>query len=199
MDASGWDARYAERDLVWTADPNRFIASELTQLPPARAIDLGAGEGRNALWLAERGWDVTAVDFSREGLDKGARIASDRGLHVAWVLADLASWTWPHEVFDLVLVAYLHPGMEVVVALLSEAVGHLAPGGTVLVVGHDRDNLERGHGGPSDPAVLYTVGALTAALDGLRVDRAEQVEREVDTDPPAVAIDTLVRAARPHA
>lgn len=198
MDASGWDARYAERELVWTADPNRFIASELSELPPSKALDLGAGEGRNALWLAERGWDVTAVDFSRVGLDKGARIAADRGLHIAWVLADLAAWTWPHEVFDLVLIAYLHPGMDVVVALLSGAVGHLAPGGTVLVVGHDRDNLERGHGGPSDPAVLYTVDALTAALDGLRVDRAEQVERAVDTDPPTVAIDTLVRAVRPQ-
>jgi SAM-dependent methyltransferase len=198
VDASGWDARYAERELVWTADPNRFIASELSELPPSKALDLGAGEGRNALWLAERGWDVTAVDFSRVGLDKGARIAADRGLHIAWVLADLAAWTWPHEVFDLVLIAYLHPGMDVVVALLSGAVGHLAPGGTVLVVGHDRDNLERGHGGPSDPAVLYTVDALTAALDGLRVDRAEQVERAVDTDPPTVAIDTLVRAVRPQ-
>ncbi|MFL6133228.1 MAG: class I SAM-dependent methyltransferase, partial [Nocardioidaceae bacterium] len=71
MDARAWDERYAASELIWSATPNRFVEAELTSLPPGRAVDLAAGEGRNALWLADRGWHVTAVDFSLAGLDKG--------------------------------------------------------------------------------------------------------------------------------
>ena len=82
MDEAGWDERYAAAELIWTAEPNRFVVAELTGLPPGRALDLGAGEGRNAIWLAEQGWDVTAVDFSAVGLDKGRAVAARRGVRI---------------------------------------------------------------------------------------------------------------------
>ena len=72
VDAAGWDERYAATDLVWSAGPNQFVEAACADLPPGRAVDLAAGEGRNAIWLARRGWQVTAVDFSQVGLDKGA-------------------------------------------------------------------------------------------------------------------------------
>src|ERR1022692_4898294 len=78
MKSEEWDKRYAGQELVWTAEPNRFVVAELKDLAPGRALDLGAGEGRNAVWLASAGWQVTAVDFSAVGLDKGRRLAENR-------------------------------------------------------------------------------------------------------------------------
>src|ERR1700712_1041252 len=92
MDAQTWDERYAAAGLVWSATPNQFVAAELAALPPGRALDLACGEGRNALWLADRGWQVTAVDFSRVALDKGralaARQAGSGPPQLDWVLGD---------------------------------------------------------------------------------------------------------------
>src|SRR3954464_10105171 len=108
MDAAGWDERYAATDLVWSAEPNQFVAAESADLPSGRALDLAAGEGRNAIWLAQRGWTVTAADFSRVGLDKGRRLAEHAGVsdRIGWVLADATATDWAAE-FDLVVVAYL--------------------------------------------------------------------------------------------
>src|SRR5689334_17607362 len=196
MDAAGWDSRYAAADLVWSAGPNRFVEAELAGLPPGRALDLAAGEGRNARWLAGRGWTVTAVDFSAVGLDKGRRIAERDGVSVHWVCADLLDYRPTPEGFDAVLLAYLHLPPADLATVLRHAVGALAPGGVLLVVGHDVRNLTEGVGGPPDPTLLYTPDLLVAQLDGLRVERAERVHRQVDgADRPA--IDTLVRASRP--
>jgi SAM-dependent methyltransferase len=200
MDAAGWDRRYAASELVWSAGPNRFVAAELAGLPPGRALDLAAGEGRNALWLAGRGWSVTAVDFSSVALDKGRRIAERDGLTVHWVHADLLDYQLTPAGFDAVLIAYLHLPPAELGTVLRSAARAVAPGGVLLVVGHDLRNLTEGVGGPSDPTLLYTPELLVAHLDGLRVERAGRVHRPVDDDPDArVAIDTLVRASRPPA
>jgi SAM-dependent methyltransferase len=197
MERADWDRRYRGTELVWTAQPNRFVVEELGELPPGRALDLGSGEGRNAVWLAEGGWQVTAVDFSSVALDKARRLAQARGVTVDWVLADLRSYRPEPGAYHLVLVAYLHLSPLERVAVLAGAVAALAPGGTLLVIGHDLANLTQGVGGPQDPAVLYTPEAIVAELDGLTVHRAERVRRPVDTAPePGVAVDTLVRATR---
>ena len=197
MERADWDRRYRGTELVWTAQPNRFVVQELQGLPPGRALDLGSGEGRNAVWLAERGWRVTAVDFSPVALDKARRLAQARGVTVDWVLADLRGYQPEPGAYDLVLVAYLHLSSVERAAVLAGAVAALAPGGTLLVIGHDLANLTQGVGGPQDPSVLYTPEAIVAELDGLTVHRAERVRRPVDTTPePGGAVDTLVRATR---
>jgi SAM-dependent methyltransferase len=199
LGAAGWDERYGGRELLWKAEPNEFVAKEASDLPPGRALDLAAGEGRNAVWLAERGWEVTAVDFSPVGLDKGRKLAAHRGTQVEWVLADLSEWTPEPGAYDLVVLAYLHAGADLLRRVLARAAAALRPGATLIVIGHDADNLARGHGGPQDPAVLYTVELLTAALPGLEIVRADQVTRamELDDGSTAGAIDALVRAERP--
>ncbi|GAA1846430.1 class I SAM-dependent methyltransferase [Asanoa iriomotensis] len=195
MDAESWNRRYAESELVWSADPNRFVAAELTDLPPGSAVDLAAGEGRNALWLAGVGWRVTAVDFSEIALDKGRRIAESRGLDVTWVRADLADYQPPTA--DLVLIAYLHVPPALWQPVLRRAVSAVAPGGTLLLVGHDSTNLAEGSGGPQDLERLWSLDALVASLGDLVVRRAERVRRPVEGA--RDAIDTLVRAERPGA
>lgn len=197
MGSEEWDRRYAGTELIWSAEPNRFAEAELRDLPPGRALDLGAGEGRNAVWLAGRGWHVTAVDFSAVGLDKGRRLAASRGVSVDWVHADVQSYQPEAGAFQLVLIAYLQMPAAELTEVLHGAVRALAPGGTLLVVGHDVDNLTRGAGGPQDPAVLYTTELITESLDGLTVLRADQVRRPLLTsDSNKQAIDTLVRAVR---
>ena len=111
MDARAWDERYAASELVWSAGPNQFVESELTGLRPGRALDLAAGEGRNAIWLAAQGWEVTAVDFSLAGLDKGraalAQRPGGRDLHVEWVHADVLDYDAGPVPYDLCVTAYL--------------------------------------------------------------------------------------------
>jgi len=196
LESQEWDERYAGRELVWTAEPNRFVVAELQDLAPGRALDIAAGEGRNAVWLASRGWQVTAVDFSAVGLDKGRRLAEQAGVTVEWVCADVRDYDPEPGSFHLVLVAYLQFRETELAGVLRRAVTALAPGGTLLVVGHDVTNLAEGTGGPQDPAVLHTPESITRSLGGVTVVRAERVRRPV-AGSPRDAVDTLVRAVRP--
>jgi len=192
-----WDRRYADSEFLWTVEPNRFVVEELGDLPPGRALDLGCGEGRNAVWLAQQGWQITAVDFSPVGLAKARRLASARRVTVDWVLADLLRFEPPADAYQLVLVTYLHIQPEERAAVLLSARPALTPGGQILVVGHDLANLSEGVGGPQDPTLLYTPAIITAELPGLSVQRAVRVHRPVEVDGQTHhAIDTLVRASR---
>jgi SAM-dependent methyltransferase len=197
VDSREWDRRYAGSELVWTAEPNRFVVAEVQDLAPGRALDIAAGEGRNSVWLASRGWQVTAVDFSAAGLDKGRRLAEARGVTIDWVHADVRDYQPEAGSFQLVLVAYLQLAESELDGVLRRTATGLAPGGVLLVVGHDVTNLTEGTGGPPDPAVLYTPESITRSLGGLTVLRAERVRRPVVTaDGPREAVDTLVRAIR---
>lgn len=196
MDAAHWDERYAKAELEWGTDPNHFLVQEIDGMEPGRALDLAAGEGRNAVWLAAEGWNVTAVDFSRVAIDKARLLAERRGVEVEWVVADLRDFEAPRQGFDLVIMFYLHLTAPERRKVLGKATETLRPEGTLLIVGHDRANLTDGVGGPSDPAVLLDAEEVASELVGLVIDRAERVVRPVkgsDRD----ALDTLVRARKP--
>lgn len=198
MKSERWDRRYDGGELVWSAGPNIFVADACAGLSPGTALDLAAGEGRNALWLAERGWQVTAVDFSQVAVERMRSLAAVRlgeeqiALHT--MRADLFEWSPPAEAFDLVLLVYLQVPAHQRRQVVRAAATAVAPGGQLIVVAHHTDNLTNGYGGPSDPAVLYTPEDLLIDLEGsaLAVRRADRVDRIVDT--PAgqrVALDTL--------
>ena len=194
-----WNARYAAAELLWTAEPNRRFASEVEDLEPGRALDLACGEGRNAVWLAERGWRTTGVDFSDVALAKAERLAASRGVEVEWVLADVLEHEPERGAFELVAVLYLQLPHEQLAEVLHTSVGALAPGGTLVVLGHDTTNLTHGHGGPRDASVLFTPEDVVPHLERLVVERAEKVPRTVPLeDGEATAIDALVRARRPR-
>ena len=197
MKRDDWNRRFAAPGYLFGTEPNRFLVADVAGLPPGRALDLACGDGRNAVWLAERGWRVTGVDFSDVALEKAARLAGERRMEVEWVEADLLAYEPKPRAFDLVVILYLQLPAEELGSVLERAARAVAPGGTLLVVGHHRDNLEHGHGGPQEPSVLYTPADLVTHLDGLRVERAERVERSVETEAgEAVALDALVRARR---
>lgn len=197
--AEEWNRRYAGRELLWTGTANRFLVAEAFGLEPGRALDLACGEGRNAIWLAEQGWRVTGVDFSDVALEKARRLAEARGVEAEWVCSDLLAYRPAATAFDLVVVFYLQIPASERSAVLRVAAGAVAPGGTLLVVAHDLENLANGHGGPQEPAVLYTAADVAADVEGsgLTVERADRVERPVETpEGERIALDLLFRARR---
>jgi SAM-dependent methyltransferase len=193
-----WNRRYAAKELLWSAAPNRRFAADVESLAPGTALDLGCGEGRNAVWLAERGWRVTAVDFSEVALAKAERLAARSAVEVDWVVADLLEYQPLERAFDLVLLLYLQLPAAERRLVHARAAGAVAPRGLVYVLGHHTRNLVEGHGGPKDAAVLFTPEEVADDLAGLVVERAETVERRVAREAgEAVALDALVRARKP--
>ncbi|NUP50284.1 MAG: class I SAM-dependent methyltransferase [Catenulispora sp.] len=192
-DRALWERRYGDARSVWGWAPNRFVAEVLGPLRPGRALDLACGEGRNALWLAGLGWRATAVDFAENALVRGREQAADHDVAVDFVAADVLEYQPQAGAYDAVVIAYLHLPADQLGTVLRHAVPALAPGGTLVVVGHDVTNIAEGVGGPQDPDILYTPELVTSHLGGLHVTRAERVHRQTDRAPQP-AIDTLVVA-----
>lgn len=192
-----WNQRYSASDYVWTDTANQFVETHLAELPAGQAIDLAAGEGRNAVWLASKGWQVTAVDFSTTGLEKAARLAADHGVTVDFIEADATDYQ-PTADVDLVVISYLQLDSDDRRTMLKRAKTWLKPGGTLFIVAHDRSNVTGGYGGPSSPDVCYTVAETVECLDGLEISTATCAERIVSTESgDQIALDTLVIACRP--
>lgn len=192
MRPTDWDDRYRAADRLWTPTPNLYVADRLAHHPPGSGVDVASGEGRNAVWLAGRGWRMTGVDFSEVALER-ARSASET---VRWELADVRAWE-PGEAFDLVLVAYLQMVEDELREVVRRSVAWLEDGGEIFLIGHDRSNLDRGHGGPQAPEVLWEVEAIRSWLEDLGVVEAQVVRRPVETpEGVKLARDALVRARR---
>ena len=198
MDAQEWDTRYTNTPWVWSSDPNMWVVQELEGLRPGRALDLGAGEGRNAVWLARRGWQVDAVDFSRVALRRADELAAANGVQVVTREADLTTFEPDEAAYDLVLVVYVHLAHADMDGLLRRAARAARPGGTLLLVGHDVSNIEHGIGGPQDPAILTSASQVTAVWDEMADCEVAEVRRRPVAREDAVvsALDTVVRAVR---
>ena len=201
MDASDWDERYAAADLVWSAGPNVWVRELCSPLAPGRALDVAAGEGRNALWLVEQGWTVTAADFSPVAVSRVQDLASARLDEAARsrleaVVAD-ATQPAPGSAYDLVLFSYLHLVREEWERAVAAGVAATAVGGLVLVVAHARRNLAEGFGGPQDEGVLLDPEDVLASVAGLpvAVELAQVRSRDVE-GAPRPALDTVVLLRR---
>jgi SAM-dependent methyltransferase len=199
VDARDWDRRWTDKLLHAHGEPSAVVLAALADLAPGRALDLACGNGRHALWLAEREWQVTAIDFSGEALRQARERASADGVKVDWVEADLLSYEPEPLSFDLVLLAYLHVPAPERAAILAKAAAAVARGGKLLLVGHDVANIGTGAPGPTSPSLLYTAADIVRELPQLEIERAEQVLRptEAEDGTPADAVDALVLATRP--
>lgn len=202
MDREDWNERYRAEELVWGAEPNRFVAELLgSRKATGRALDLACGEGRNAIWLAKRGWSVTGVDYSDVAIRRARELAAAEGIEVEWICADVTSYDPAPAAFALVLISYLQVRADARRAALERAALALSPGGELVMIGHALRNLTEGSGGPRDPSVLYDPEeiALEVRAAGLQIARCEEVLRPVaDGDGTRDAIDLLVEAHREH-
>ena len=190
-----WDRRHAEREHIESDEPDPVLVREAGPLPPGRALDLACGDGRNAVWLARHGWQVTAVDFSSVALDRGRRRAARAQVELDWEAQDLLTWAPPEGSFDLVSLVYLHLPPDERRLVLQRAARALAPEGRLLVVGHHRRNLAEGVGGPQDPRVLYTEEEIVAEVPGVVVERAEALHAHQGGRPRVDAVVVVRRAS----
>jgi SAM-dependent methyltransferase len=178
-----WDARYAVDEYVFGTAPNRFLESQAALVRPGmRALSLADGEGRNGVWLAERGVDVHAVDVSPVAIEKAKRLAAVRGVALEFEQADLLDWTWPEAAYDLVVAIFIQfappPERERIIEGIRRT---LRPGGLLILQGYTPKQLEYRTGGPSDPENLYTAALLRewfGAWDILHLAEHEEVIAE---------------------
>lgn len=156
---AAWEERYGSRGM-WSGQPNAQLVAEVTDLPPGRALDAGCGEGADAMWLAGQGWRVTALDFSEIALGRARERSA--GLDVEWRHADLSSWAPEQGAYDLVSAQFVHvPTLVEVYARLATGV---APGGTLLLVGHDPTD-DVGHHRPQTPGMFFSADEAVGLLD----------------------------------
>jgi len=167
-----WDERYEGDDYVFGHEPNVWMAENAGLLKPGmRALVPGDGEGRNGVWLAERGLDVTAIDASAVGIEKARKLASERGVDLDIQIADLRDWDAPDAAFDVVVSAFLHVGPDDRAALHRKLARALKPGGLLILEGFTPDHLGLGKGGPKDTRMMFTE-------DRLRDDFADLLDFE---------------------
>ena len=192
-DSAGWDERYRTTPHLWSRGPNKFVEERLADATPGVGLDLACGEGRNAIWLASLGWDMTGVDFSEVAIERAREMAPE----IRWVTGDVTSWD-PDRNLDLILIAYLHLPPGILQSVVNRARGWLEPGGELFMVGHDRSNIEDGYGGPQDPDLLWNVHETVDLLAGMRVVEAGVADRPVEHDGDIVfAKDALIRLRQP--
>ncbi len=201
---SFWDERYRTRDALWSAQPNSQLVSETSDLAPGEALDVGCGEGADAIWLAERGWRVTAVDFSAVALERGAARAIVAGAEVAqridWRHEDLTKWAPPATFYDLVSAQFMHLPKDQREPLFSRLAASVAPGGCLLIVGHHPSDLQTSVPRPRMPDFLYTASDVADALDPRSWEVIVSAARErtsIDPGGNTVIIhDAVLRAQR---
>lgn len=180
-----WNERYAEDGFAYGSEPNDFLREALTERWPAsaategRALCLAEGEGRNAVWLAQRGWDVHAVDLSPVGLAKAERLAASRGVRVQTQVADLATLELEDDRYTLIVSIWAHVPPALRRRVHRAVVRALAPGGVFVLEAYAPANVGRGVGGPQDPALCMGRVELEAELSGLTIVYGVEKDREV--------------------
>jgi len=195
--AEFWDRRYRDEKQLWAAGPNDLLLELVDGLAPGRALDIGAGEGRNALGLSKRGWRVTALDISRVALGRAAQRAAVEGLELDCVVGDWREYL-PGPRIDLAVISFMHPGPDERAVMFARAAEALVPGGHLFTVGVDLS--EHGRRGPSDADRLYTPERLREALAGLELARCESVAYQgQSTHGPRPVVDGVAVGRRPAA
>jgi SAM-dependent methyltransferase len=213
FDQAFWDSLYDARPAVWSGNPNRHLVVEVDALSPGTALDVGSGEGADAIWLAGRGWRVTAVEISGVALARATRDAARAGPDVAgridWLHRDLMDWEPPKNHFDLVSIHYFHLAPEPRHVLFGRLASAVAAGGTLLVVGHSSRVLDgSAHDGPAHRSegsmmpvdYFFTGDEIAAQLDPeeWEVITNAEVERRASDLPegPGHTSDIVLRAIR---
>ena len=195
---SGWDDRYRTHDQIWSGRPNGALVAEVAGLTPGSALDVGCGEGADAVWLARQGWQVTGLDVSQVAIERAGTAASDAGVEVEWLVAGLLDATVAPRRFDLVSAQYpallRTPAHDAERALLAA----VAPGGTLLVVHHADIDVERAKKHGHDPADYVSPEDVLAALDDswiVHVDETRDRDRPAGNEGQHTR-DKILRAAR---
>lgn len=181
-----WEERYGTPGQAWSGNPNPVLVTEAADLAPGRALDIGCGEGADALWLASLGWFVTGVDFSAAALKKARRraksIDADAAKRIDWQQHDLTEWVPAPKSFDLVSSQFMHLPEPHRTALFQSLAAAVAPGGALLIVGHDASDADDSGHHAHLRELMFDSADVARALDGcgLTTQIAESRAREAD-------------------
>ena len=178
-----WELRYRTETYLFGTDPNEFLRSSLPSLPAGTVLCLAEGEGRNAVFLAENGYEVHSVDLSETGVAKTLRLAESRGVQVDAVVGDLGEFDIGADRWDLIVSIFAHMAPADRRQLHRRVVAALKPAGMFLLEAYTPLQVGRGTGGPSTPETTMTLDALRQELAGLEFVHAEELEREVMEGP----------------
>jgi len=174
-----WDERFSEPGYAYGTEPNGFLESVVERIPPGNVLCLAEGEGRNAVFLAELGYEVTAVDTSTIGLAKAETLARNRGFTIETVLADLEDYSIEPGAWQGIVSIYCHLPPVVRAALHERCLRGLAPGGVFVLEGFTPLQLDLGTGGPKSRELLMELEIIRQELPGLRLEIAREIERDV--------------------
>lgn len=183
MDPSFWDQRFAAASYAYGREPNDFLRAEASRIPKGRVLCLAEGEGRNAVWLASLGFEVTAMDFSAQGLAKAAALAKERGVTVDLVQADLTDYTPEEAAWSGIVSVWAHVPRAIRRRVHGWVPRALVPGGVLVVEAYSPAQLAHGTGGPKDAELLPTLAELRDELAPLDLVVAREVERTIHEGP----------------
>jgi len=204
FDQAFWDERYRSHPTLWSGEPNRYLVSEVSELSPGTALDVGCGEGADAVWLAGRSWQVTALDLSAVALERAAANAAATGTEIAeritWRQVDITDWEPGEDRFDLITAQYLHLPAGDRQPLWRRLATAVRPGGSLLIVGHHPSDLQTTMRRPRNPELFFTGADIVAELEPGRwqvVTDAAPERTATDPDGQPVTIrDTVFHARR---
>lgn len=174
-----WDERYADEEYVYGTEPNDFLKDHVDRLPGGKVLSLCEGEGRNAVFLASKGYEVTGVDSSSVGLAKAHRLAEKQGVHISTQLADMGDFHIEPESWNGMVSIFCHIPAGMRAVLHRQIVAGLKPGGVLILEAYTPAQIALGTGGPKMPELTMTADQLRQELDGLEFEIIEELERDV--------------------
>jgi len=198
FEPSSWEERYAGEEKVWSGEPNPQLVAEVSALTPGTALDVGCGEGGDVIWLARQGWRVTGADFSANGLARAARHAEEAGVadRIDWWQVDARTFEAGGRSFDLVTTHFLHPPDGGMVGVVGRLAGAVAPGGHLLVVGHEPSEVFTHLNESHRNAMFLAADLLPGLPEGFEALVVEQRPRRVVRDGVTVDIGDSTLLAR---
>lgn len=179
MKSTSWDERYSEPGFAYGTEPNEFIVSVVDKIPKGKVLSLAEGEGRNAVYLASLGYQVTGVDGSGVGLRKAVELATEHGVVITTILADLGGFEIEQGQWDAIIACYCHVPSEIRIPLHQAAVWGLKSGGVFVLEAFSKEQLCHDTGGPQSLDMLMSLDELTWELAGLEIVHAVRIERDV--------------------
>ena len=181
MDKSFWDSRYAEEGFAYGVSPNVFLTSFADNFKAGhKVLVIGDGEGRNGVWLAEQGCSVVSVDSSRVGVEKAQKLATEKGVEIEAVCADLNEWDWPESSFDFVVIIYVHFPPAIRELLHQKVIATLKPGGQLIMESFTPEQLNYSSGGPPVLEMLYTMEMMKSDFQLLEIQKLEECVTELN-------------------